>query len=67
MKQRITIIGDMMCEPLLLKAARQSNGEYCFDGVFEHVKDLFAASDLVIGNLCCDFSFWTGVLRHLQG
>lgn len=47
---KITIIGDIMCEPLLLRAAK-SNGKYDFDGVFERMKTLFSESDYVIGNL----------------
>lgn len=47
---KITIVGDIMCEPLLLKASRK-NGSYNFDGVFENVKEMFGKSDFVIGNL----------------
>ncbi|MBR3760593.1 MAG: CapA family protein [Ruminococcus sp.] len=47
---KITIIGDIMCEPRLLKASK-SKGHYNFDGVFQNVKDLFKESDYVIGNL----------------
>lgn len=47
---KVTIIGDMMCEPLLLKAARVNDG-YDFSSVYSHVKDLFQQSDFVIGNL----------------
>ncbi len=47
---KITIIGDIMCEPRMLKAAR-SDGGYDFSGVFSEVKDLFRRSDYVIGNL----------------
>lgn len=48
---KITFIGDIMCEPMLLKAARLKNGTFNFDCVFEHVKDLFSDADYVIGNL----------------
>ncbi|MGM9614317.1 MAG: CapA family protein [Oscillospiraceae bacterium] len=48
---KITIIGDIMCEPLLLKAAKHSDGTYHFDGVFEYMKSFFQESDYVIGNL----------------
>ena len=39
-----------MCEPLLLRAARKEDS-YDFNCVFEHVKEIFANSDCVIGNL----------------
>lgn len=48
---RITLVGDIMCEPLLLKAAKRKGGSYRFDCVFENVKSLFSDSDYVIGNL----------------
>lgn len=47
---KITIIGDMMCEPLVFKAARR-RGNHDFSPVFSRVRDLFQQSDLVIGNL----------------
>lgn len=47
---KITFIGDIMCEPLLLKAARKEN-TYDFNHVFENVKEIFNNSDYVIGNL----------------
>lgn len=50
MTTKITIVGDIMCEPLLLKAAK--NGKtYNFESTFEKIKDLFEESDLGIGNL----------------
>lgn len=48
---KISFLGDMMCEPLLLKAAARSGGMYDFSGVFCHVRSLLADSDFVIGNL----------------
>lgn len=48
--RKITIVGDIMCEPMLLKAAKRPNG-YDFTGVFKNVRELFAQSDYVIGNL----------------
>ena len=48
--KKITIIGDIMCEPLLLKAS-VNNGVYNFDSVFENITDMFKKSDYVIGNL----------------
>lgn len=48
---KITILGDIMCEPLMLKAAKQQDGSYDFSDVFKHVKSFFRESDFVIGNL----------------
>lgn len=48
--KKITFVGDIMCEPLLLRAA-QKNGGYDFHGVFDNVKDIFSESDFVVGNL----------------
>ena len=47
---KITVIGDMMCEPLLFKAAG-SHGTPDFSPVFSRVCDMFRQSDFVIGNL----------------
>ena len=48
---KITVLGDIMCEPRLLKAARASDGSYDFSGVFRNVRELLSESDFVIGNL----------------
>lgn len=48
---KVTFIGDIMCEPLLLKAAHQSDGTYNFDSVFKNVIGLLKESDYVVGNL----------------
>ena len=48
---KITVFGDIMCEPPVLKAAKQKDGSYNFDYVFENVKDIINKSDYVIGNL----------------
>ena len=48
--EKISFIGDIMCEPLLLKAAKRRN-TYDFSGVFEQVTGLFAESSYVVGNL----------------
>ena len=50
MLTKITLLGDMMCEPLMLKAAKRGNA-YCFDEVFENIRELLNESDCVIGNL----------------
>lgn len=47
---KLTFIGDIMCEPLMLKAAKNKTG-YDFRFVFKHVKEMFDQSDAVIGNL----------------
>lgn len=50
MGERITFVGDIMCEPRMLRAAKRENG-YDFSGVFEQVRPVFEASDHVVGNL----------------
>ena len=50
MRTKITFLGDIMCEPLVLKASRNGK-EYDFDRIFENVRDLLNESDVVIGNL----------------
>ena len=52
---KLTIVGDIMCEPLMMKAARTKN-DYDFSGVFAHVRSLFDESDFVIGNLETPFA-----------
>lgn len=49
-QRKITFIGDIMCEPMLLKAAK-SNSRYDFKCIFENMKEIFDKSDYVIGNL----------------
>ena len=48
---KISFIGDIMCEPLMLKAARKSDGSFDFSPVFDNVRKLLADSDYVVGNL----------------
>ena len=48
---KITVFGDVMCEPPILKASRRKDGTYNFDGVFEKVKPMFEESDYVITNM----------------
>ena len=48
---KLTVLGDIMCEPSVLKAARQKDGSYDFSGVFAKVKPMLAESDYVISNL----------------
>ena len=44
---KITLVGDIMIEPPVLKAARQKDGSYDFSGVFAKVKPMLAESDYV--------------------
>lgn len=48
---KITIVGDIMCEPPILKAAKKPDGTYDFSPMYEKVKPLFSESDYVIGNM----------------
>ena len=48
---KITLVGDIMIEPPVLKAAKQKDGTYNFDGVFEHAQSLFDEADFLVGNL----------------
>lgn len=48
---RISFVGDVMCEPMLMKAARAKEGSYDFSNVFHRVASLFERSDYVVANL----------------
>ena len=48
---KITVLGDIMCEPPILKASKQKDDTYNFDGLFEKVKPLLSEADYVIGNM----------------
>ena len=48
---KITFLGDIMCEPSVLKASRQPDGSYDFSGVFAKVKPMLAEADYVVSNL----------------
>ncbi len=48
---KITFLGDIMCEPPVLKAAKRRGGTYDFSGVFAPSKALLGEADYVIGNL----------------
>ena len=48
---KLTITGDIMCEPAILKAGKKKDGTYDFSFVFENAKRLWEDSDYVIGNL----------------
>ncbi len=48
---KITLVGDIMIEPPVLKAAKQSDGSYDFYEVFAHAQSLFDEADFLVGNL----------------
>jgi len=48
---KLTFIGDIMCEPAILNAAKQPDGSYCFDALFSKVGSLFREADFVTANL----------------
>ncbi|MBR7165349.1 MAG: CapA family protein [Clostridia bacterium] len=48
---KLTIIGDIMCEPSMMDAGKQADGTYSYDFVFENAKKIWDGSDYVIGNL----------------
>lgn len=49
--KKISIIGDILCEPSALKSARKKDGSYDFSGMFEYLKPRLEESDFVIANL----------------
>jgi len=48
---KITVLGDIMCEPPILKASKRKDGTYNFDGTFEKVRPMLDEADYVIGNM----------------
>jgi len=48
---KISFVGDILCQRWLLKASKKKNGSFDFTPVFQNMKDIFAASDYVVGNL----------------
>lgn len=48
---RISFVGDVMCEPMLIRAARKKGDDCDFSGVFREVKGLLKCSDYVVANL----------------
>ncbi|MBP5289001.1 MAG: CapA family protein [Clostridia bacterium] len=48
---KISILGDVMSEPGLLRDTNQADGTYCYDPVFAPLKALLSQSDLVLANL----------------
>jgi len=51
MAYKITFLGDIMCEPRLLRAARVGRDEYDFSAAFSNVRRLLSEADCVVGNL----------------
>ena len=49
--KKITFIGDIMCEPPVLKAAKRPDGQYDFNDVFKYVQPLLDEADFLVGNL----------------
>ncbi|MBR4288181.1 MAG: CapA family protein [Clostridia bacterium] len=48
---KLTIIGDIMCEPSIMDAGKKADGTYSYDFVFENAKRIWENSDYVVGNL----------------
>ena len=48
---KISVIGDIMCEPPVIKGGRLKDKSYNFDFVFADAKKVWQASDYVIGNI----------------
>ncbi len=48
---KITVFGDMMCEPPVLKGAKMKNGEYDFSPMFSKIIPMIEEADYTITNL----------------
>ena len=48
---KITVLGDIMCEPAVLNPAKQSDGSYDFNPLFSQVKGMIAEAYYTIANL----------------
>lgn len=48
---KLTFLGDVMCEPTVLKGAKKRDGSYDFNYVFDGVRDYLKASDFIVTNL----------------
>lgn len=48
---KISVLGDIMCEPPVIKGGLQKDKKYNFDFVFENSKRLWQNSDYVLGNM----------------
>ena len=49
--KKITIVGDIICDGEMLKAAKDKCGKYCFDDMFSPLVGYFDESVIVVGNL----------------
>ena len=49
--KKLTVIGDIMCEPSIMDAGKLADGNYSYDFVFENAKRIWKDSDFVVGNL----------------
>lgn len=47
----IAFTGDIMCSQEQTKAAKLSEGLYCYDSIFTHIKDKLSNYDYLVGNL----------------
>ncbi len=48
---KLTFLGDVMCEPTVLKGAKRRDGTYDFDYVFDGVREYLKGSDFIVTNL----------------
>lgn len=48
---KVTFLGDIMCEPRLLKSARGKRDTYDFSSAFSNMKKMLNETDYVVGNL----------------
>lgn len=48
---KITFLGDIMCEPTVLKGAKRRDGSYDFTYVFDGVREYLKSSDWIVSNL----------------
>ena len=48
---KITILGDVMCEPSMLNSSRRKDGPYNFDGMYAKIKPMLEEADYSITNL----------------
>lgn len=46
----LMMIGDILAHPLVYNSGRKADGSYCFDHLFEHMKDDIAEADIRIVN-----------------
>ena len=49
--KKITFLGDIMCEPPVLRGAKKSDGSYDFSYTFDHVRELIREADYCVSNL----------------